>query len=397
MKRRFRKYKRRLRKKLLILSTKLTRLFYKASRPSVTHGNKVAVIKSGNEAFETLLNLIYNSQYYILLEYYIFKDDKYGRIIADALIEKAKNGVKIYLIYDFIGCRDVKKLFFSHLEKNGINVLPFNPIKLFSNPLKWDRRDHRKLAVFDGVKAIVSGWNIAKEYFTTGENAMSDFGLLVEGAVVRALQKMFINVYETQKKVKIKLPTTKIPFEKGEDEVWVLESGPTLKIAPVYNAYRLAIMAAKKSVWLANAYFVPPKRLRKTLINAAKRMVDVKILLPDKIDVPFVKYASYNYYEALLKSGIKILERSKMILHSKVAIVDDIWITIGSTNLHPRSLRKNYELNLVVISKKLGTQLKEILQEDFENSKNISLEAWQNRPFEQRIKEKIASVFSFLL
>lgn len=397
MKRRFRKYKRRLRKKLLILSARLTRLFSKASRPAVAHGNKTAVIKSGPQAFETLLNLILNSKHYILLEYYIFKDDEYGRTIADALIEKAKQGVKIYLIYDFIGCRDVKKDFFSKLEINDINVLAFNPIKLLSNPLKWDRRDHRKLAIFDGSKAIVSGWNVAKEYFVIDENAMADFGLLVEGPVVRSLQKLFINVYETQKKEKIKLPTSHIHYEKGDDEVWVLESGPNLKIAPIYNAYRLAVMAAKKNVWLANAYFVPPRRLRKTLINASKKMVDIRILLPDKIDVPFVKYASYNFYEIFLNAGIKIFEKSRMILHSKIAIVDDVWITIGSTNLHPRSLRKNYELNLVVISERLGQQLKSILKDDFASSKEIDLRSWQNRPFTEKIKEKLASVFSFLL
>lgn len=397
MKRRFRKYRRRLRKKLLILSARLTRLFSKASRPLVSYGNKTTFIKSGSQAFDTLLGLIHNSKYYILLEYYIFKDDKYGKTIADALIEKSKQGVKIYLIYDYIGCRDVKKDFFSALETGGINVLPFNPIKLFSNPLKWDRRDHRKLAIFDGSKAIVSGWNVAKEYFVADENAMADVGLLVEGPVVRALQRVFLNVYETQTKKKIKLPTSHIHYEKGNDEVWVLESGPNLKIAPIYNAYRLAIMAAKKSVWLANAYFVPPGRLRKTLINASKKMVDIRILLPDKIDVPFVKYASYNFYETFLKAGIKIFEKTKMILHSKIAVIDDVWITIGSTNLHPRSLRKNYELNLVVISERLGQQLKTILKDDFNYSKEIDLNSWQNRPIKQKIKEKLASLFSFLL
>lgn len=397
MKRRFRRYNRKLRKKFLVLSLRLKRLFFKVSRPYVSHGNKVSIVTSGDNAFETLLNLIYQSKEFILLEYYIFKDDECGKIIAETLIEKVRQGVKVFLIYDAIGCRGVNSDFFKDLETKGIEIVAFNPLKLFTNPLQWDRRDHRKLAIFDGLKAIVSGWNIAVEYLKNTENAMRDVGLLVEGPVVKALTNIFKKVYEKEKRQKIKLPYKKAPSPVGDDEVWVLESGPSLKITPIYNAYRLAIMSAKKSVFIANAYFVPPKKLRKALVNAVTRGVDVKILLPDKIDVPFVKYASYNYFSALLKGGIKIYERTKMILHSKIAMIDDVWITVGSTNLHPRSLVKNFELNLVVISDRLGRQLKKVFEEDFANSKNIVLENWQNRPLSQRLKERVSALLSFLL
>lgn len=373
------------------------RLFFKVSRPSISHGNRVSVVKSGNYAFETLLNLIYNAKEYILFEYYIFRDDDCGKVIADALIEKSRQGVKVYLIYDYIGCLDVSADFFKNMESNGVNVIAFNPLKLFTNPLKWDRRDHKKLAIFDGHRAIVSGWNIGAEYFKSGEDAMRDIGLIVEGPVVKILERIFIKVYEKQKKEKIKLTKIEKSFVSGEDEVWVIESGPSLRVMPVYNAYRLAVMAAKKSVWIANAYFVPPRKFRKSLANAVKKSVDVRILLPDKIDVSLVKYASYNFYSMLLRAGIKIYERTKMILHSKVAVIDDVWVTVGSANLHRRSLEKNYELNLVVTSERLGREIRAIFEEDFADSKKIELEIWQQRPFIEKVKEKFAAIFSFLL
>ncbi len=354
-------------------------------------------MKSGKDAFETFLNLIYKSKEYILLEYYIFRDDRYGKMVADALSQKAKEGVRIYLIYDYIGCMDVSNDFFKNMEKNGVRVVAFNPIKLFSNPIKWDRRDHRKLAVFDGTAAIVSGWNIAEEYFISGEDAMSDLGLLVEGPVVKILERIFTKVYEKQTKERLKLKRNTESIKFGEDEVWVLESGPDLRTKPIYNAYRLAIMAAKKSVWIANAYFVPPRKLRIALAKAVNRMVDVKIILPDKIDVPMVKYASYNYFKSLLKNGVQIYERTKMILHSKIAVVDDVWVTVGSTNLHRRSFEKNYELNLVVTSERLGRQVKSVLEDELLYSRKVELQYWQNRPLTQKIKERIAALFSFLL
>lgn len=397
MKRRFRKYRRKLRKKFLILSEKILRRFYTISRPLVSHGNKVSLVNAGEEALETLLYLIEHAKEYILLEYYIFRDDNYGSLISEALIKKSQKGVKVYLIYDFIGSFDVKNNFFERMIMNGISVTSFNPIKLFSNPFKWDRRDHRKLAIFDGEKAIVSGWNIGEEYLSGREDAMRDVGVMVEGPVVRQLERLFIKVYEEQNRQKIKLKKHGGVKKSGDDEVWVIESSPNMSFKPIYNAYRLAIMTAKKSIWIANAYFVPNKKLRKALKNAVKRLVDVKIVLPDKIDVPLVKYASYNFFESFLAAGIRIYERAKMMLHSKVAVIDDVWVTVGSTNLHRRSFEKNYELNLVVISERFGKEIKALFEEDLKFSRAIQIQDWVKRPFKERIKEKIASIFSIFL
>jgi cardiolipin synthase len=312
MQRRIRKYRRKLRKKFLVLSTRILNLFYKTSKPIISHGNRAQLIQSGPEAFELFLKFINESKNYIFLEYYIFRDDKHGYIIADALIKKAKEGVKIFLMYDFIGCIDTKNSFFEYLKNNGIIVISFNPIKFISNPFNWEKRNHRKLAIFDGVKAFVSGWNIGSEYFETHEEAMRDAGVLLEGPCIKGLENIFKSTFEKQSGIKINIGRT-FYEPVGNDEVWIIESGPRQKFRTIYNAYRLAIMSARKRIWIENAYFVPTIRLKRALINAVKKGVDVRIVLPDKIDVPIVKYASYNHYKSLLLGGIKIYKRSKKI------------------------------------------------------------------------------------
>lgn len=396
MQRRIRKYRRKLRKKFLVLSKRILNLFYKTSKPIISHGNKAQLIKSGPEAFELFLKFINESKEYIFLEYYIFRNDRHGQRISEALIKKVKEGVKVFLIYDYIGCIDTDSIFFENLKKNGIFVVAFNPIKFISNPLNWEKRNHRKLAIFDGLKAFVSGWNIGSEYFETHQEAMRDAGVLLEGPCIKRLENIFKSTFEKQSGIKISI-NRKSYEPAGNDEVWIIESGPKHKFRTIYNAYRLAIISARRHILIENAYFVPTLRLRRALINAVKKGVDVRIVLPDKIDVPLVKYASYNHYKTLLLGGIKIYERSAMILHSKIASIDNVWTTIGSANLHKRSLEKNYELNIVVISEKFGNIIQDFIFEDINKSKEIVYSEWKNRPFKEKVKEKIAYLFSFFL
>lgn len=396
MQRRFRKYRRKLRKKILVISRRIINLFYKTSKPLISHGNKSQLVKSGPEAFELFLNEIKNARESIFLEYYIFRDDKHGNIIAEALKEKAKEKVKVILIYDYIGSIDTKKEFFKDLENNGVIVIPFNPIRFFSNPLSWEKRNHRKLAIFDRKKAFVSGWNIGSEYFEVHEESMRDAGVLLEGPCVKNLVNIFLNTLEKQSGIKLNLPKVNY-LPVANDEVWIIESGPKHKFKTIYNAYRLAIIAARNKIWIENAYFVPTLKLRKLLINAVKKGVEVKIVLPDKIDVPIVKYASYNHYSPLLLGGVKIYERKAMILHSKIALIDKVWITIGSANLHRRSLEKNYELNIVVISEKFGNIVENFIKEDIKCSREITYSEWIQRPFREKVKEKLANLFSIFL
>ncbi len=397
MRKSYRRYKQKLKRKYLVLSKRLLKLFFKRSKPKISHRNKVRLVPSGSEAFNTLLQLIEASEQTIELEYYIIRDDQYGRAVADALIRKASSGVSVKIIYDFIGSLSSRSLFIKLQDVNNIEIYPFNPIKLFSNPLKWEVRDHRKLAIFDGRYAIVSGWNIGDEYFNDSKDYMRDAGVLIEGPAVAILRKIFYDIFEKSARKKADYREIK-PEPAGTDDVWIIESGPDKRsLKTVYYAYCLSMMAAKKSIWIENAYFIPPRRIRTILRNAVKRGVDVKVVLPDKIDVRIVKYASYNYFKPLLLSGVKIYERKDLILHSKIGLIDEVWSTIGSTNLHKRGLEKNYELNIVVASEEFGREVKRFMEEDVTNSRLVEYEEWLKRPFINKVKEKLASLISYFL
>lgn len=396
MRKKYQRYKQKIRRKYLILSKRLLKIFSKRSKPKISHRNKVSLVPSGSYAFETLKNLIKESKTNIELEYYIFKSDKYGLELSDLLLEKANEGVKIKIIYDYIGSFSSKSLFNKLNKHKNIEALPFNPITFFSNPFKWDVRDHRKLAIFDGKKAIVSGWNIGEEYFDDTKDYMRDAGILISGPAVSTLRKSFFDIYRKMGGKEKNFNEIKVE-PVGNDKVWILESGSHQKLKAIYNAYCLSMMASKKNIWLENAYFVPPLKIRKILISAVKRGVEVRIIVPDKIDVPIVKYASHKYFKTLLKNGIKIYERKNLILHSKIALIDDVWFTIGSTNLHKRSLEKNYELNIVVTSESFGNEIKKFMEEDIKNSKILKYNEWENRPLINKFKEKIAGIFAFFL
>lgn len=396
MQKKYQRYKQKIKRKYLILSKRVLRLFSKKSKPKISHRNKVSLIPSGSLAFEALKDLIKESKKYIELEYYIIKDDDFGRELSDILIKKADENVEIKIIYDDIGSWGSKPLFNKLNMHPNIEVIPFNPIKFFSNPFRWDVRDHRKLAIFDGKKAIVSGWNIGEEYFDDSKDYMRDAGILISGPAVSILRKSFYEIYEKSGGKNYRFKEIKVE-PTGNDNVWIIESGLHKKFKAIYNAYCLAMMASKKTIWIENAYFVPPKKIRKILSNAVSRGVDVKIILPDKIDVPIVKYASHKYFESLLKIGVKIFERKNLILHSKIALIDNIWVTIGSTNLHKRSLEKNYELNIVVTSEDFGNEIKKFMEEDIRDSITIDYNNWKRRPIINKIKENIAGIFAYFL
>ncbi len=392
MQKKYRRYKQKLKRKYLVLSKRLLKLFSKRSKPKISHRNDVSLIPSGPEAFNLFLHLIELSEKFIELEYYIFRNDTYGQKIAEKIIEKSKKGVKIKIVYDFIGSLGSREFLESLKNFENIEVYCFNPISIKTNPLRWDIRDHRKLAIFDGNKAIVSGWNIGKEYFDS-EKLMRDGGILIEGPAVSILRKGFYDIVSKIIGKSVNFHEVKVE-PKGNSNVWIIESSVQNKLKTIYNAYCLAMMAAKKNIWIENAYFIPPRKIRKIIYNAVNRGVDVKIILPDEIDVPIVKYASYRHFKNLLLRGVKIFERKEMILHSKIALIDDIWVTIGSTNLHRRSLEKNYELNIVVTGEKFGQEAKNFIENDLKNSNEITYEDWESRPLNVKIKEKIASLFS---
>ena len=379
--------------------------------------NLALPLEDGKQAYASMLQAIRGARHHVHMEMYIFEDDEVGREFGSALAERAKAGVAVRLIYDPVGSIKTPKQFFEGLEAAGVKVAVFNPVApglLMRGPVGVQARDHRKLLLVDGRIAVLGGINISRVYGSASgsggrsggreapfeEQPWRDLQVRLEGPVVADIQRAFVAQWEKWKKEK--LPEAGL-YPKlgpaGPHVVRALASSPGGEGAadPLYLALISAIESAETEVCITNAYFVPHPQLLAALTAAARRGVDVKLVLPAKSDSALVFHAGRSHYQPLLEAGVKIHERKKRLLHSKSAVIDGVWSAVGSTNLDWRSLAYNDELNAVILGTDFATRMKAIFARDLAESEPITLEKWRGRPLSDRIKEAGASAFSQLL
>ena len=374
-------------------------------------GNKVTLLQDGAATYAAMFAAIRNARDHINLETYIIEDDDIGRQFADLLLEQQGRGVQVNLIYDSVGALKTPKAFFERLTQGGIEVLEFNPINPLAAKTPWliNNRDHRKILIVDGRTAFVGGINISSVYSSgsvarrTAKAAAStvawrDTHVQIEGPVVGELQKLFMQTWEKQRgkplAAKAYFPTL---TAQGKDIVRAIGSTPDDPYSLIYLTLISAIGNAEKQVYLTNAYFVPDPQLLKSLTDAAGRGVDVRLLLPSHSDSAVVFHAGRSHYSGLLEGGVKIYERAGQLLHSKTAVVDGVWSTVGSTNLDWRSFLDNDEVNAVILGREFAQQMQAMFARDLEASQAIELESWKHRPLSFRLKEWMARVWGRLL
>jgi cardiolipin synthase len=374
-------------------------------------GNKVILLQDGASTYAAMFAAIRNARDHINLESYIIEDDEIGRQFADLLLEQQGRGVQVNVIYDSVGGLNTPKAFYKRLTDGGIEVLEFNPI----NPLKarklWlvNNRDHRKLLVVDGRTAFIGGINISSVYSSgsvvrgTGKAAGNtvawrDTHIQIEGPVVGELQKLFLGTWEKQHGKPL-APKEYFPALKaqGNEIVRAIGSTPDDPYSLIYLTLISAIGNAEKQVYLTNAYFVPDPQLLKSLGDAAGRGVDVKLILPSHSDSAVVFHAGRSHYSTLLNAGVKIYERAGPLLHSKTAVIDGVWSTVGSTNLDWRSFLDNDEINAVIIGREFAQRMQVMFAADLAGSEAIDLASWERRPLSFRFKEWMARVWGRLL
>jgi cardiolipin synthase A/B len=374
-------------------------------------GNKVVLLQDGPATFQAMFNAIRGAKNHINMETYIIEEDEVGKRFSDALIEKQNQGVQVNLIYDSVGAIHASKEFFKRLTDSGIKVLEFNPVNPLTAKKGWDvnQRDHRKLLIADGQIAFVGGINISSVY-SGGSSARAskqrpdggppwrDTHLQMEGPVVGEFQKLFLSTWEKQQGSPL-APSNYFPqlTNKGPEVVRAIGSSPDDPYSLIYATLLSAISSAETSVHLTNAYFVPDPQLVAALEGAAHRGVDVKIILPSNTDFWLVFHAGRSFYDDLLRAGVKIYERQDALLHSKTALIDGVWSTIGSTNLDWRSFLHNDEINAVILGQEFGAQMQAMFDKDLAASKPITLEEWKQRPIGNRIKEMSARVWEYWL
>ncbi|MES2317283.1 MAG: cardiolipin synthase [Pseudomonadota bacterium] len=366
-------------------------------------GNKVTLLFDGPATMKEMMAAVGAAKSSINLETYIFDQDPIGLQFADLLIEKRKQGVTVNLMYDSVGAMGTPAEFFERMKAAGINVLAFNPVNPAKRVGKWElnNRDHRKLLVVDGKVAFTGGINISNTYANSsffrsrrtpqsnGDQKVGwrDTHIKIEGPAVASLQWNFINAWVDQDAGEL-AEANYFPAlaPVGDKIVRVLATDPE-RDSEIYKSFMLAIQEAKTSVHITSAYFVPDKQFIDALVQASKRGVDVRLVLPGVSDHGLVMHAGRAFYETLLANGVKIYQLQVAVLHAKTAVIDGTWSTVGSANIDRRSFLHNYELNVVVLDPAFGRDMESAFAEDLRDSKEVTLEEWRRRPWANRIKE----------
>lgn len=375
----------------------------------LTVGNKVTLLQDGPATYAAMFVAIDRATDNINLETYILEDDEVGRQFADLLLAKQAQGVQVNLIHDSFGSLRTPKAYFDRLVAGGIAVVEFNPVNPLNVKSSWtpNHRDHRKLLVVDGRTAFVGGINISSVY-SSGSiarrpgkavgGAWRDTHVQLEGPVVAELQKLFMATWMKQRG-SAPVPRNYFPSLKpeGRDIVRAIGSTPDDPYSLIYLTLLSAIGNAEREVCLTIAYFVPDPRLLKALTDAAARGVDVKLILPGHTDSMTVFHAGRSHYGALLAAGVKIHERGGALLHSKTAVIDGVWSTVGSTNLDWRSFLDNDEINAVVLGRDFGLRMQQMFAADLAASTPILGPAWEKRSPVLRFKEWLARLAERLL
>ncbi len=349
----------------------------------------IHLLKNGAEVFPAMISAIDHAERCVSLEMYLFADDRTGREVRSSLVNAARRGVRVMVMVDAVGSWSLSDSFWDELRAAGGSIRRFRPVSrgmfLF--------RNHRKLVLVDNRIAFIGGLNIADEYYhgAGNEPAWRDNAVEITGNEVLRLRRSFTRMWAR----------ADAPFRgtalRGlrerrtvpERTVRFLESGPENPAHPVRRAYRRMIRRASVSIDLAMGYFYPHGRILRALRKAVQRGVRVRLLFPQKSDVPIARWAARGLYGRLLRSGAEVWEYRPTMLHTKLAILDDTVIT-GSANLDIRSGRINYELVAIMKDSELASRARNDFEQDLAEADRITLADWTARPFMQKIKERFS-------
>ena len=311
-----------------------------------------------------------------------------------------QEGVKVRVLYDHVGSFHFDMSYFKKLRRAGVDVYPFMKITFpeFANRINW--RNHRKITVIDGEVGYIGGMNIADRYVTGGKMGhWRDTHLRVKGDVVAAMQVSFAIDWNFMKRALIEesVPVVDPASISNPVGVQLVTGGPTSQWGNMAFVFQKAIENARKSIYIQTPYFLPSDSLLKALQVAALSKVDVRLMIPRKPDSFLLRYASYSYVKQCLDAGIKIYFYEPGMLHAKVVVIDDEFVTTGSTNFDFRSFEHNFEGNLLLYSKDFNQRMTRIMHDDMMQSTRISLRAWRRRSMWQKALESLTRLFGPLL
>ena len=377
----------------------LIRFFQRVNLALPFEGNSMKVFQDGASMLQALLATIKSAQHHIHVEFYIFENDAVGRLVKDALIDKAREGVEVRVLYDDVGCWKVSHQFYDEMREASIEVRGFLKVRFPRFTSKVNYRNHRKLVIVDGRIGFIGGMNLAERYLKgVSWGVWKDIMMQVEGKAVYGFQRAFLTDWYATDHSLITSSSYFPPMgDKGTSLMQVVTSDPVGEWRDIMQGLLIAITSAQRYVYIQSPYLLPTESILLALKTAAAAGVDVRIMIPERSDSRVVHWGTMSYLQELMEVGIKIYLYQKGFLHSKLIVCDDCLSTVGSTNMDFRSFEHNFEVNAFMYDRMSACILKEIFLSDQKDAKLLHLKAWRMRPWFRKVKESIIRLFAPLL
>ncbi len=377
-------------------------LFVNQSMALPFKDNTVDIYTDGYGFFPALLAAIRNATSHIHIDIYIFADDALGRLVSDSLIDKARQGVEVRVIYDDVGCWNVSRHFFERMREEGIEVCPFLPVRFPSFTSKVNYRNHRKIIVVDGKVGFIGGMNIAQRYVKGVEGRpWRDTMTKITGSAVYSLQREFLVDWYFVDRTRLsdrKYYPPVVSSDYDDCLIQIVTGGPVTPFPEIMQGYMRVILAARRYIYIETPYFIPTEPVLFALKTAALGGIDVRIIVPERSDSRFVEWAGRSYLRDMTASGVKVYLYESGFLHSKILVCDDSLATCGSTNVDSRSFENNFESNAFFYDETVARRFRRIFLEDLGRSVPLSEKPGRMNPgFFPRLWESLTRLLSPLL
>ncbi len=376
---------------------KLVRLLMSNSHSLLTTGNHLTILNNGDKTFAAIFQALEEAQHHIHLEYYIIDEDETGLQLKDILVRKSREGVEVRLIIDDVGCWGLSRRYLRDLRDAGVDVRPFMEVRFPRFTHRVNYRNHRKIAVVDGILGFTGGINLADRY-RKGLDKIGpwrDTHLQIEGDAVRSLQAVFAAdwYFVSRENLTGSEYFPPMTMEPGA-AVQISAGGPDSDWESIGQAFFTAIAGACREIAIVTPYLMPPPPIVNALKTAALGGVDVTILMPEFSDAVIPRWCSFSFVEEFLEAGVRIFFYQKGFIHSKLIMVDGVFSSVGTANLDFRSLETNFEVNAFIYDELFNRQLKAYFHHDLRNSREIMRAEWKRRPWSSRLKESLAHLVS---
>jgi cardiolipin synthase A/B len=351
------------------------RAMVRASDAALVRGNTARLLVDGPQAFDAWAHAIAGAEKWVHFENYILRDDRTGRRFRDLLIERARAGVRVRVLYDWMGCWATPRRYWKPFHQAGIEVRAFAPPRL-GDPLHFMRRDHRKVVAVDGTYASVAGMCVGDEWAGIPEDDIPpwrDTGVEFEGPVAATINRAFSRIWQVAGG---RLPPEEVPEpdeveRRGDVAVRVVEGEPGR--SRIYRLSQFVSVGVERRLWITDPYFVAPPAMVEAMAAAARDGVDIRIIVPAYNNWPIVGGMSRAGYRALLEAGVRLFEWQGPMIHAKTAVADGVWSRVGSTNMNIASLLANWELDVAILDRDFATKMEDLFLEDMYSSVEVRL------------------------